>query len=135
MIKRALGGVFLGGCLLAGASLHAHHSLAGAYALGSEAKLTGKFKEFRLVNPHSSMKVDVTNPDGTMTEWAMTGGNAGTLARLGIGRTGPNALKAGDDITVTYVPPLDGESPVGLLVAITYEDGHTVVFRRSDEDD
>ena len=38
-------------CLLASASVYAHHSLAGMYALGKEAKVTGAFKAFRLVNP------------------------------------------------------------------------------------
>jgi hypothetical protein len=134
MIKQALGCVVLGG-LLAGASVQAHHSLAGAYALGTEAKQEGEFVGWRLVNPHSSMKVNFKNPDGTTTEWAMTGGGATALARLGIGRGGPNTLNEGDKITVSYVPPLDGKSPVGLLVAITYPDGHTVTFRRADQDD
>src|SRR3954451_5730621 len=96
---------------LAGASLQAHHSLAGAYALGKEAKVTGAFKAFRLVNPHSSLKLDVKNADGTTTEWAITGGSVTALARLGIGKTGPNALHPGEDITVTYVPAADGKSP------------------------
>ena len=61
--------------LLASASLHAHHSLAGVYALGKEAKVTGAFKAFRLVNPHSSLKLDVKNTDGTTTEWAFVGGS------------------------------------------------------------
>ena len=103
------------GWLLAGASLHAHHSLAGAYALKKEAKVTGSFKAFRLVNPHSSLKLDVTNPDGSTTEWAITGGSVTSLARLGIGRTGPNALHPADEITVTCVPAADGKSPIGLL--------------------
>ena len=47
------------GALLAGVSLQAHHSLAGMYALGKEAKVTGAFKAFRLINPHSSLKLDV----------------------------------------------------------------------------
>ena len=134
MTKRTVGCVVLCGCLMASASLQAHHSVAGAYALGKEAKVAGAFKAFRLTNPHSSMKLDVKNPDGSTTEWSMTGGSATALARLGIGKSGPNALHAGDDITVTYVPALDGHSPVGLLVAITYADGHTVVFRRSTDD-
>jgi hypothetical protein len=129
MIKRTLGCVVLGGWLMAGGALQAHHSLAGAYALGEEAKISGSFREFRLVNPHSSMKIDVANPDGSTTEWTFTGGSVSTLARLGIGRTGPNALRPGDMITVTFMPPLDGESPLGLLMAITYADGHTVQFR------
>ena len=119
--------------LLAAASLQAHHSLAGVYALGKEGKVTGAFKAFRLVNPHSSMKLDVKNKDGSTTEWNFLGGSVQQFARLGIGKTGPNALKPGDEITVTCVPAADGKSPIGLLSAITYADGHTVRFRSPDE--
>jgi hypothetical protein len=121
------------GLLAASPSLYAHHSLAGSYALKKEAKISGTFKAFRLVNPHSSLTLDVKNPGGSTTEWAITGGSVTTLARLGIGRDGPNALRVGEDITVTIVPAADGKSPIGLLVAITYQDGHTVRFRSPDE--
>jgi hypothetical protein len=103
------------------------------YALGKEAKVSGAFKAFRLVNPHSSLRFDVKNQDGSTTEWAIIGGSAASLARLGIGKSGPNALRAGDAITVTMVPALDGKSPIGLLVAITYPDGHTVRFRSTED--
>jgi len=125
--------VVLCACLLATVSLSAHHSLAGMYALGKEAKITGAFKAFRLINPHSALKVDVKGADGSPVEWNILGGSVQQLARLGIGKTGPNALKAGDEITVTIMPALDGKSPIGLLVAITYPDGHTVRFRSPDE--
>jgi hypothetical protein len=120
-------------CLLVGASLQAHHSLDGMYALGKEAKITGAFKAFRLINPHSALKVDVKDTSGSTVEWNILGGSVQQLARLGIGKSGPNALKAGDEITVTIMPALDGKSPIGLLVAITYPDGHTVRFRSPDE--
>jgi len=120
------------GALLAGASLQAHHSLAGMYALGKEAKVTGAFKAFRLVNPPSTMKIDVKGNDGTVVEWTFLGGSVGQIARLGL-KEGPNALKPGDEITVTIVPAIDGKSPVGLLSAITYADGHTVRFRNPDQ--
>lgn len=119
--------------LLAGVSLHAHHSLAGMYAIGKEAKVSGAFKAFRLINPHSSLKIDVKNNDGGTTEWNILGGSVQQLARLGIGKTGPNALRVGDEIIVTMMPALDGKSPIGLLVAITYPDGHEVRFRSPDE--
>jgi hypothetical protein len=125
--------VVLCGLLLAGASLQAHHSLAGMYALGKESKVTGAFKAFRLVNPHSSLKIEVKGKDGSIVEWSFVGGSVKQLARLGIGKTGPNALKAGDEITVTCVPAADGKSPIGLLSAITYPDGHVVTFRSPDE--
>ena len=118
--------------LIASASVYAHHSLAGVYALGKEAKVTGAFKAFRLVNPHSTMKIDVKNTDGSLTEWTFLGGSVQQIARLGL-KEGPNALKPGDEIIVTIVPALDGKSPVGLLAAITYKDGHTVRFRSPDE--
>ena len=130
---RILAGVVVSAWLIAGASLSAHHSLAGVYSLGEEAKVTGAFKAFRLVNPHSSLKLDVMNPDGTTTEWSIVGGSVQALARLGIGKEGPNALKVGDEITVTLMPAADGKSPIGLLVAITYPDGHTVRFRSPEE--
>ena len=132
MTKWILRCVVLCGSLLTGAGLYAHHSLAGVYALGKEAKVTGAFKAFRLVNPHSMLKLDVKNTDGSITEWSIVGGSVTQLARLQIGKTGPNALRPGDEITVTHIPALDGKSPIGLLRAITYPDGHTVRFGSPD---
>ena len=134
MTKWTFGCVVVCVSLLAGASLQAHHSLAGVYALGKEAKVTGAFKAFKIVNPHSSMKMDVKNSDGTVTEWTFVGGSVGQIARLGLkDKDGPNALTPGDEIIVTIVPAADGKSPVGLLSAITYKDGHTLRFRSPDE--
>ena len=132
MTKWTLGCVVLCVSLLAGASVQAHHSLAGVYALGKEAKITGAFKAFRLVNPHSTMKLDVKDKDGKVVEWTLVGGSVQAISRLGL-KEGPNALKPGDPIVVTIVPAIDGKSPVGLLSAITYADGHTVRFRSPDE--
>jgi hypothetical protein len=132
MNKWTVRGVVLCALLVAGASVQAHHSLAGVYALGKEAKVSGEFKAFKIVNPHSSMKLDVKNTDGTTTEWSFVGGSATSIARFGL-KDGPNALHVGDEITVTCTPAADGKSPVGLLVAITYADGHTIRFRGVDE--
>src|SRR4029077_20251674 len=91
--------------LTASASVYAHNSLAGVYALGKEAKVTGAFKMFKIVNPHSSMKMDVKNADGTVTEWTFVGGSVGQIARLGLkDKDGPNALTPGDEIILTIVP-------------------------------
>ena len=124
--------VVLCALLIASATVYAHHSLAGVYALGKEAKVAGAFKAFRLVNPHSTMKIDVKNDDGSLTEWTFVVGSVRQIASLGL-KEGPNALKPGDEITVTIVPALDGKSPIGLLSAITYKDGHTVRFRSPDD--
>ena len=132
MTKWTVRFIVLCGVLAASVSLSAHHSLAGMYALGKEAKVAGAFKAFRLVNPHSSLRFDVNGKDGQVVEWAIVGGSVQAISRLGL-KSGPNALKPGDEIIVTMVPALDGKSPIGLLVAITYADGHTVRFRNPDE--
>ena len=77
-------------------------------------------------------KTDVKNADGSTVEWSFVGGSVTSIARFGL-KEGPNALTPGDPITVTCTPAADGKSPVGLLVAITYKDGHTVRFRGVDE--
>jgi len=124
--------VVLCGFLVATVSVYTHHSLAGVYALGKEAKVTGTFKAFRIVNPHSSLRIEAKGSDGKLVEWAIVGGSVQAISRLGL-KEGPNALKVGDEITVTMVPALDGKSPVGLLIAITYPDGHTLRFRDPDQ--
>jgi hypothetical protein len=118
---------------MASGSLQAHHSVAGAYDLTKEATISGAFSAFHLVNPHSSLKLDVKNKDGSTTEWTFTGGSVTVLARYRIGKEGENALSAGDTITVTYTPAYDGKTPVGILRAITFADGHTVQMRRLDD--
>ena len=75
MTKWTMRFVVLCACLLASASVYAHHSLAGVYTLGKEAKVTGAFKAFRLINPHSSLRLDVKGTDGKTVEWAIVGGS------------------------------------------------------------
>src|SRR4029450_14028175 len=99
MTKWISTGVVICGLLVAGASLQAHHSLAGMYALGKEGKVTGAFKAFRLVNPHSSLKLEVKGPKGEIVEWSFVGGSVTQLPRLGIGKNGPNTPKPRDDNT------------------------------------
>ena len=102
MTKWTFGCVVVCVSLVAVASLQAHHSLAGVYALGKEAKVTGAFKAFRLVNPDSTMKLDVKGKDGKTVEWTFVGGSVQAISRLGL-KEGPNALRPGDEITVTIV--------------------------------
>jgi hypothetical protein len=78
------------------------------------------------------MKLDVKSTDGSVVEWSFVGGSVTSIARFGL-KDGPNALHVGDEVIVTCTPAADGKSPVGLLVAITYQDGHTLRFRSPEE--
>ena len=133
MIKRTLGCLALCGWLMASGSLQAHHSLAGVYDMKKEMELSGSVEKLQFVNPHGSLAVAVKNPDGSTTPWVMTLGSATALAQRGIGKTGPNALHVGDNITVKFLPAKNG-SPLGFLRSVTMPDGHVIVVSAGPND-
>ena len=124
MIKRTLVCVVLCGFMTAG-SLLAHHSLAGVYDMKKDMELSGEVESVKFVNPHGSLTITVKNADGSSTPWVLTLGSATGLAQRGIGKTGPNALHAGDKITVKFFPARDG-SPLGALRTVVMPDGRVI---------
>lgn len=133
MIKRTLVCVVLCGFMTAG-SLLAHHSLAGVYDMKKDMELSGAVESVKFVNPHGSLTVAVTNPDGSTTSWVLTLGSATALAQRGIGKTGPNALHAGDKITVKFLPAKDG-SPLGFLRTVVMPDGRVIQISAGNAND
>jgi Family of unknown function (DUF6152) len=125
MIKRTLGCVAVCGWLMAAGSLQAHHSLAGVYDMKNPTELSGSVVRIVFSNPHGSLSIAVKNADGTTTEWVFTLGSANALAQRGIGKTGPNALHAGDNIKVKFLPARNG-SPLGALREVTMPDGRVI---------
>ena len=125
MITRALGCVVSFGCLLAGMSVQAHHSTAAIYDPAKEVKVTGALSKLQFVNPHGSITITVENADGTTTDWTFTTGSATALAARGITKVGPNALKIGEELTVTGTPARNG-SPLGGLKTITRANGEVL---------
>jgi hypothetical protein len=110
---------------MAGASLQAHHSLAGVYDMKSEKEIKGTLTKIQFVNPHGSMTITVKNPDGTSTDWTFTTGSATTLADRGITKVGPKALKIGEPLTAKFIPAING-NPLGFLKSVTRADGQTL---------
>ena len=125
MMKRTLGCVVMCGWLMASGLLQAHHSIAGVYDMKKDMEMSGSVAGIRFSNPHGSLVIAVKNADGTATDWVMTLGSATALAQRGIGKTGPNALHPGDNITVKFLPARDG-SPLGFLKSVTMPDGRVI---------
>jgi hypothetical protein len=115
-------------------SLLAHHSLAGVYDMKKDMELTGAVDSIKFVNPHGSLTIVVTNPNGSTTNWVLTLGSATALAQRGIGKTGPNALHSGDKITVKLWPAKDG-SPLGALRTVTMPDGRVIQISSGNPND
>ena len=125
MIKRTLGSLVLAGCLAGAGAAQAHHSLSGTYDIKQEGKVTGVLTKVAFTNPHGAMTIDVTNEDGTVTTWTMTTGSANTLANLGFGKSGPNTVKPGDKVTISYFAARNGK-PLGFIRSITLPDQREV---------
>lgn len=120
-IKGNVGCVVMCGLLMVSGLAQAHHSLAGVYNIRQEGEVTGILTKVAFTNPHGAMNLEVENPDGTITEWTLTTGSANTLASLGFGRSGPNTVTAGDTVTITYFPAMNG-SPLGFIRSIILPD-------------
>jgi hypothetical protein len=101
----------------------AHHSFAAEFDDTQPLKLTGTITKVEWSNPHIWYYVDVKNPDGTMTTWALSGGAPGQLMRRGITK---DLLQVGSTVVVEGFRAKDG-STNGFGSRITYPDGRNVL--------
>lgn len=99
----------------------AHHSFA-MFDMTKNVTAPATVTEFRWTNPHSFMHVDIADQAGATTNWAIEMTSPNNLINGGWRRS---SLKAGDKVTVTYHPLLNGK-PGGSLVNVRLADGHVL---------
>lgn len=103
--------VTLGGFLMVGAELQAHHAVASVYDLNKEVVLQGQLTNLNFRNPHSNLHLAVPNEDGTTTEWVLTTASIQVLTRAGVNRT---SIKPGENLKITILPARNG-NPAGFI--------------------
>jgi hypothetical protein len=108
---------------LRGLPVLAHHSFAAEFDDTQPLKLTGTITKVEWSNPHIWYYVDVKNPDGTVTNWALSGGAPGQLMRRGITK---DLLQIGSTVVVEGFRAKD-RSTNGFGRSITYPDGRNVL--------
>ncbi len=126
MNKRTFAAVVILG-LFAASSVLAHHSLAGVYDLKKTERATGVVQKFAFTNPHGALHIAIKNPQGEAKVWQLTTGSANVLTNAGVTATGPNRVKQGDEITVTFNPAINGAT-IGFLRSIVLPDKKEVEF-------
>jgi len=118
-MKMKLGAALAFLSIVAAAPAFAHHSFAAEFDDKKPIKLRGKVTKLEFINPHSWIHIDVKNPDGTVTNWAVEGGSPNALFRLGFTR---DALPIGSEIVVEGYQAKDGANrAVGK--DLTFTDG------------
>jgi hypothetical protein len=121
-------GAVLALMLLWGVSSSAHHSVATFFDLDKTIEVKGVVKEFRLVNPHMRMVIEVTNNGQTET-WTLTGGVTGDLRAAG---WTPESIGIGEVVTVSG-PPARNPAAKGMYVRkLVKADGKTLEQRVRD---
>ena len=108
--------------LLASIPVMAHHSFAAAYDEKKTLNLEGVVTKVELVNPHSWIWIEVTNEDGTVTDWGFEGGPPVNLFRHGFTK---DSLPVGSEIKVFAYQAKSGQSK-GVAVFFEYLDGRKV---------
>jgi hypothetical protein len=96
-----------GAALLGSAgAVYAHHSFTAAYDNTKRVEVEGVVKEFIWRNPHSFVRIDVTDKSGKVETWSLEWGSSNQLsaAKYPVTRT---SIKAGDRIIAGGEPRRD----------------------------
>jgi hypothetical protein len=92
----------------------AHHGTGVAYDTNNPTVLTGSVTEFKWLNPHAQLFLDVKDSGGTVQHWAVEMNSPGVMTRQGWTR---HQFKAGDDVTISVYPSKAG-AQVGSCIGI-----------------
>jgi len=82
-------------------SVGAHHAFSPVYDDKRTVTIDGVVTEFRFVNPHSMMTIEVRDESGAVTRWVVE--FAGRLNLSEVGWTA-DSIKAGEKVSVTGNP-------------------------------
>ena len=115
-MKRAIVVLIAGLALLTGSRpALAHHSFSAEYDSTQKIEITGVVTEFVWRNPHSFMKIDVTDKEGATKTWTLEWGSISQLGQYSITRT---SIKPGDKIIITGQAARDQAAPRMLIETV-----------------
>ncbi len=118
-LKRWRVAVSLAAVLGASVPVLAHHGYS-AYEMDKEMTLSGVLTDYQLVNPHGQFAFDVKSANGQLEHWVVECSHTVRGMRdMGLQR---DTFKAGDAITITFHPSING-TKIGVLISIAGPDG------------
>lgn len=97
----------LASSFVTGGAAHAHHSFAVFFEPEGHVEATGQVTEFNFRNPHASITIETTAPDGSTVLWRGETNSPSLMRRRGWSQ---NSIAIGDLITMEGWPARDGSN-------------------------
>jgi len=119
--KTLLAGITFVAILASSIPANAHHAFSAEFDNKQPLEVKGVVTKMELVNPHSWLYIDVTNADGTVTNWGFEFGAPFSLREKGLTKA---TLKAGTEVTIAGFRSKSGK-PFGYAVTTTLADGRS----------
>jgi hypothetical protein len=116
------------GIAIAAVPARAHHSFAAEFDVNKPITLKGTLTKMEWVNPHGWLHIDVTGPDGKVTNWAIEAGAPNALLRRGLRNSD---FPAGVEVTVDGYRT-KGDGPIANGTKVTFKDGRNFFLGASD---
>jgi len=117
MRNHLFAGLAVGLLLLAvSGPMFGHHNTAAKYDKEHPVTVSGVVKEFRMINPHARIEIEVKEQNGNVVLWDAESGSPSGLYRRGW-RT--DDLKPGERVTATGAPAVDGSKTMELIKLVT----------------
>ena len=127
MTQKSLGVLAVCGLLAAAVPAAAHHAVQAQYDFDKPIEFTGKLVKMEWINPHSMLHLEVTNKDGSKTEWLFQTTGPATLRQRGLARSSEGGFEVGKTYTALGFAARNG-NPMGFLREITMPDGRHVTM-------
>ena len=115
----------------AAAPVWAHHAFAAEFDIKKPVKLEGKVTTMEWTNPHAWIHIEVTGPDGRVTNWMVECGSPNVMLRRGFTK---RSLEAGMELTVEGYQAKNGEFRANGS-SVTFKDGKRIFVGGSNPDD
>src|SRR5450830_1263776 len=110
-----------GGLTLGAIPAFAHHAFSAEFDAAQPVVVKGVITKLELVNPHSWLYLDVTGPDGVVTNWGFEFGAPFSLKEKGVNKS---TFAAGTEVTVQGYKSKSGK-PFGYAVTTSLADGRS----------